>query len=165
MRWGKSCLLSVKMTQTEISNFTFRAQNVHSAIKSMFSVPLGIECLLYKTCYKNFNDIIRYFMFMFYILCHKPACLFLNLLRAPASVHHRRPPPVRGDPDLRAEAAGAERGAAETSLHHLRRVSSPLWICEAAQDVLQTRGQSAVCFSASVQPFHISWLRYCSLKT
>lgn len=52
-----------------------------------------------------------------------------NVLRAPASVHHSCSPSVRGDPDLRAEAAGAECGAAETSLHYFSRVSSPLWCC------------------------------------
>lgn len=54
--------------------------------------------------------------------------IFFNVPRAPASLHHSSSSSVCGDTDLWAKAAGAECGAAETTLHHLSRVrQADLW--------------------------------------
>lgn len=47
------------------------------------------------------------------------AAAIISVHRAPAPLHHRRSSSIRGDTNRRAEAAGAERGAAATALHHL----------------------------------------------
>lgn len=94
---------------------------------------------------------------------------YIITFRTPASVYHRRAASLRGDPDIWAEAAGAERGAAETSFRYLGGVSkagnpspptaspptidasiqdrlrSPPLFCDPRQTQRGVRGQQPLC--------------------